>query len=296
MSFPGSQPYLRLNKTIGRKFPPTPDNVDVQWDAELGCPVFIDGDGNTRPLGISTITDEDGHLLAEVIPDNLEVDSIQLADTTGLALPDGTLGLDASGALVIHDGETDGGNPILGKRWLGASSITAAQLNTAGTLVEIARLTIPANQVVNGDRWRVIGQVSVYNDLASYSSASATPKIGWYQLGASSTALNRGYSIAWDPTKVTCLFDLTAQFEIADSGTAVSLAWTAQSGSVVLNQIAAGTPAITYPTVGTLVPGRTTPSGQDLVIVLYGSLDADSGADSTGNCYFVSDVKLIKSV
>lgn len=282
-----------MSRLTNRGVPLTDDEKEAIRDdlgvTEVVGEVLPDQSGNAGRF----LSTDGSDVSWEQFPDSFEVDYVTLSDTSGLALPDGSLGLTQSGQLVVHDGETMGGTPVVGLGWLGSASIESSV--SEGQIQTIADCVIPVNQINNGDVWRIVGKLYIYNDLSNWSGAT-TPRVGFYLVGSTATAIERGYNLAWSETDRYINLDFQLRFQISDSGTNVSLAF-ATMGVTYSGVTAGGSETRSFPSIATSGSPiqRFVPSGNDLTIRCFGSLAADSsGADVTGSVYYVSDLKLIR--
>lgn len=133
----------------------------VAVDLEAEAAARIEGDSTPSVLAALQGDEEDPDRIgAEYLPEVIPVVAVTLSDTTGLILPAGSLGLDASGNLVLHDGVTAGGNPVGSddNRYTGTVVVTAAQSAVAYN-VQVFTFPITPADAVAGKHLRVIGRV-----------------------------------------------------------------------------------------------------------------------------------------
>lgn len=156
-------PFVRFDKTIARKFPPTPDSTDLQWDPDTESLVTVDHTGAKQPIGGSgSLTPESLVTAAEGMTsgqeaafrgavglgaddspefESLTVDGVELADSTGFTVPPNTLGR-KGGELYF------GNTPVAeGETKFNLASITS---NGAGGKASLLSFDIPASQMVAG--------------------------------------------------------------------------------------------------------------------------------------------------
>lgn len=108
-------------------------------------------------------TPEAGKIGTEFIPNNLSVDEIVLADTTGVQLEAGSIGLNSNGEIVLHDNATPGGVPI--DKFRIAKSViypSPGGDSTVDRFLEIGRMLLPASDLaVSPFKFNLVGKLNL---------------------------------------------------------------------------------------------------------------------------------------
>jgi len=114
-------------------------------------------------------------VLAALVGANVPVASIQLGDTSAVTLPEGSLGGDGDGGAVIHDGETEGGIPLMKDvplppqhAFIAVDSLGV--LATASAFIKFGEIALTADQAVDGTEI----DIGVDIDIALISTLNLT--------------------------------------------------------------------------------------------------------------------------
>lgn len=99
------------------------------------------------------------------LPSDIEVEYVQLADTSNVTLPNGSLGLNEN-SLTLHDGATNGGNPIVGLSYLETPPfygvVDNADINAGDQQLLIGSFAIPGIDIQSGKKWGWYGDLTVF--------------------------------------------------------------------------------------------------------------------------------------
>jgi hypothetical protein len=99
------------------------------------------------------------------IPNTLEVDGVTLTDTSETTLTGGTLGLNAAGKAVIHDGEGTGGelNQLIdtGDFLRFRKEVAALSMNGVNFVAQLGEIRLSAAEAVTGKVLDLFGEIAV---------------------------------------------------------------------------------------------------------------------------------------
>ena len=178
--------------------------------------------------------------------------TIQLADTSALTLPNGTLGGDGGGGAVLHDGLTEGGIPITtGTRRQGSwtGSVESAIGASTGLLCEFP---IPAAKATAGTVVRVRGRVVARPSGATPTGACvgiSTIKQRVLTSGAVTPAVLTRFNIPAGDSATPKVMEIDARFTLTASGSYAGfvdfIADTDYQPEVISNYVTAGSPILT---------------------------------------------------
>lgn len=134
-------PFLRIDKTIAQKYPPTPDEVDLEYDPETDSLTLVDHTGAKSPLGGGSspnlYTDELTTLLGYLatntgLPDSTAVGAYAQAEYAGTAVGRGAIALQSRGTAVGYNSSAGESGVSVGA---GAAHSPTSNLYTYGVAV-----------------------------------------------------------------------------------------------------------------------------------------------------------------
>ncbi len=130
---------------------------------------------------ISGVAAQTSKIGAEFLPENIEITSIQLADTGAVALPSGSLGLNSNGNMVIHDDISNGDvlPEIVTSNTISRFGITksAADMVNTNLLAPICKIYLNENEAQNGNSIYITSEISL---LCPSISTNLKPDIYLY--------------------------------------------------------------------------------------------------------------------
>ena len=280
-----SEDFLRL-KTTPKPATPSQGAVDLFYDKTAGVFKTRDFDGPAKSLVSgdgSGISDATAFRTAIELDDgsgNLPVQAIVFSNTGAAALAEGSLGLNSSGDLILHNGVDDGDElPAASflRRIAGTTSITAAQ-NQAGYRVKLGEFKIPASRVAIDATFRVVGKLSVVHDAATNIPAY---RVGFCPVESTAATRAVGYLNAVTAQAQTfSLFILDLLLLDNLGGQVVVIAGNADLGALIYGS---GGNATISPTQGPSSAGfeETTTAGQMMTLGLYYDAPATVSAPAT---------------
>jgi hypothetical protein len=185
------------------------------------------------PQGPASVLDDDG---------NFQVQGVILSNSGNVSLGDGVISENSSGAIVKHDGVSDGDDlPYIEYGWriFKYQEITAGQ-NQAGVALELGRFTVPASLAVGGQKFLVTGTLTV-----EHASSSNIPGylIGFLPAGvtfspADANAFGYQNNVTTRAAQMFPAFAL--ELELVGSGSTYSLTATGRPVGVLLSAASGG--------------------------------------------------------
>ncbi len=230
--------------------------------------------------------------------ETLEVAGVTLTDTSGVALAEGTLGLNGSGDVVVHDNTRNGGelDTLVSSKKASffAKAITAASMNNQVRTVHLCDIPLSAAEATSGNTLYIKGHIF------SKFSPGQKPDAGVYLIicfDGNDPALGEGlsYPIAAGSTSESNEFFITIPLVVSglnweaslDQNTVASLAIVNNAGTITLQQSMNGFDSFNSNFLG--------PSGQANRLRFY-IYTSDSSNAVTSNLYVGGQIGHVATV
>jgi hypothetical protein len=243
----------------------------------------------------------------EYFPDIVEVDGVTLSNSSAVELPAGTLGLNAQGALVVHDGQTTGGRDVAGMRMQGILNHIVSDSIAADQILEIASVVIPVGTFNSTARpLGIVGSVFVRSSLSGYEPAG-NPSLIFYLADAAGArnplaepddGLRVPLSIAATPAQLT-IMEMCEVLIVNNPSNLLNINLTNIVGAIRRRTLAAGVATVTETNLSThgLLSERNIPyggAGQFAFLKIGLFLPADAAtANASGSIIATCDLRII---